>query len=264
LARRPRGWNAVATHLQAAGWRTIVPYLRGFGPTRFLSAKTPRVGTSIALAQDTIDLADKLNLDRFAVVGHDWGARTAYVLAALFPHRMTRIAALSVAYQPRGLFKVPSFDQSRRFWYQWFQCTDGGAAQVAADPVGFARIQWKTWSPAGWFEESEFARTAESFRNPDWVAITLNSYRSRWRDGEAWDPRYDSLKKKLRDTEQLAIPTLMVQGIKDDCDPPDQSEDQESYFTAGYERVLLESVGHFPHREAPDAAAAAILRHLRS
>jgi pimeloyl-ACP methyl ester carboxylesterase len=145
----PRGWNSIARSLQAHGWRTIAPYLRGSGPTRFFSDSTPRVGSSIALAQDAIDLADRLGLERFAVVGHDWGARTAYTLAVLFPDRITRIAALSVAYQPRGLFHIPSFDQARRFWYQWFQCTDGGAASIAADPVGFARIQWDTWSPSG-------------------------------------------------------------------------------------------------------------------
>ncbi len=260
----PRGWNAVAASLQAEGWRTVAPYLRGSGPTRFLSASTPRVGSSIALAQDAIDLADSLSLERFAVVGHDWGARTAYFLAALFPNRITRIATLSVAYQPRGLFNVPSFDQARRFWYQWFQCTDGGAARIASDPLGFVRIQWETWSPSGWFDHAEFSRTADSFTNPDWVAITLNAYRSRWREGEAWDARYDPLQKKLRDTEQLATPTLMIQGVADSCDPPSESEDREKYFTAGYERILLDGVGHFPHREASDAVAAAILRHLHS
>jgi pimeloyl-ACP methyl ester carboxylesterase len=258
----PRGWNAVARRLQAQGLRTIAPYLRGSGPTRFLSGNTPRVGTSIALAQDAIDLADKLGLARFAVVGHDWGARTAYTLAVLFPDRISRIAALSVAYQPRGRFHVPSFDQARRFWYQWFQCTDGGAASVAADPLGFARIQWDTWSPSGWFNETEFTRTAESFTNLDWVRITLNAYRSRWRDGEQWDSRYDALQRKLQEVEKVAIPTLMVQGAADSCDPPSESQGQERHFTAGYERLLLEGVGHFPHREAPDAVSAAILRHL--
>jgi pimeloyl-ACP methyl ester carboxylesterase len=260
----PRGWNAVAASLQAEGWCTITPYLRGSGPTRFLSDNTPRVGSSIALAQDAIDLADRLSLERFAVVGHDWGARTAYTLAALFPHRITRIVALSVAFQPRGLFKVPSFDQSRRFWYQWFQCTDGGAARIAADPLGFARIQWETWSPSGWFDQAEFSRTADSFTNPDWVSITLNSYRSRWREHEPWDARYDELRRRLHEAEHLAIPTLMIQGAADTCDPPSESEDQDKYFTAGYERILLDGIGHFPHREASDAVAAAIFSHLHS
>jgi pimeloyl-ACP methyl ester carboxylesterase len=137
----PRGWNQVAAHLEAAGLRTIRPYLRGFGPTRFLSADTPRTGPGPALAQDIVDLASALGLDRFAIVGHDWGARAAYSVAALFPHRVTAIAALALAYQPGGLFAVPGFSQARAFWYQWFRCLDQGADAVRRDPLGFAGIQ---------------------------------------------------------------------------------------------------------------------------
>ena len=97
----------------------------------------------MALAQDAIDLADRLSLDRFAVIGHDWGARVAYTLATLFPERITSIAALALAYQPRGVFDLPGFAQSRSFWYQWFMCLDRGAEAVRRDPVGFARIQWE-------------------------------------------------------------------------------------------------------------------------
>jgi pimeloyl-ACP methyl ester carboxylesterase len=258
----PRGWSAVASRLQAARWRTIAPCLRGSAPTKFLGKETPRVGAAVALAQDAIDLADQLGLDRFAVVGHDWGARAAYTLAALFPQRITGVAALSVAYQPRGIFTVPSFEQARRFWYQWLMCADGGAAKIDADPVGFARMQWETWSPPGWFDAAEFATTAESLSGPDWVRITLNAYRSRWRDGEAWDSRYDQLQKRLSETEVLSTPTLMIQGMSDFCDAPSESEGQERYFPGGYQRTLLEGVGHFPHREAPEAVASAVLRHF--
>jgi pimeloyl-ACP methyl ester carboxylesterase len=258
----PRGWNAVSAHLHARGWRTVAPYLRGSGPTRFLSAGTPRVGAGVALAQDAVDLADRIGLGRFAVVGHDWGARAAYTLAVLFPERVTHVAALALAYQPRGRFEVPSFEQARRFWYQWFLCVDGGAAKVLGDPVGFARLQWDTWSPPGWYEDAELLRTAESFSNPDWAAITLNAYRSRWREGEAWDPRYDDLQRRVAASEAVSTPTLMIQGASDSCDPPSESEGLETCFTAGYERVLLEGVGHFPHREAPNAVATALVRHL--
>ena len=162
----PSGWNGIAPLLHAKGWRTIAPYLRGFGPTRFLSDTTPRVGAGIALARDAVDLADNLALDRFAVIGHDWGARAAYTIAALFPDRVTSIAALALGYQPQGLFTIPSFDQARRFWYQWFLCTDGGAARVLADPVEFARIQWETWSPPGWFTARDFAQAAQLAQSP--------------------------------------------------------------------------------------------------
>jgi pimeloyl-ACP methyl ester carboxylesterase len=258
----PRGWNPIAQRLHTEGWHTIAPYLRGTGPTKFLHEETPRVGAGVALAQDAIDLVDSLGIDRCAVVGHDWGARAAYTLAALFPERIATVSALALAYQPGARFKVPSFDQSRRFWYQWFLCVDGGLTKVHDDPVGFSRIQWETWSPTGWFDETEFCKTAESFSNPDWVNITANAYRSRWLKGEAWDSRYDSLQRKLQEVEALSTPTLMIQGGSDFCDAPSESEGLEAYFTKSYRRVLLEGVGHFPHREAPDAVASEVLRHL--
>jgi pimeloyl-ACP methyl ester carboxylesterase len=228
-----------------------------------LHEDTPRFAGAVALAQDAIDLADALKLDRFAVVGHDWGARAAYTMAALFPERLTKVAALSLAYQPRGAFALPGFEQSRRFWYQWFQCIDGGAEAVRRDPVGFARIQWNTWSPQGWFDEAEFVATADSFKDPDWAAITLNAYRSRWISGEAVDQRYDALQRKLSETEYLSTPTLMIQGESDSCDAPKESEGLDDLFTQGYQRILIDGVGHFPHREAPDQVAAAVIQLLR-
>ncbi len=258
----PCGWDAIAARLQARGFHTIAPYLRGSGPTKFLSADVPRVGAGVALAQDAVDLADELGLDRFAVVGHDWGARVAYSLGVLFSERVTNITALALAFQPNSLFRIPSFEQSRRFWYQWFLCVDAGLAKVQADPVGFARIQWETWSPPGWFDEAEFARTAESFLNPDWTAITANAYRSRWRQGETWDSRYDPLQRRLNEAETISVATLMIQGLSDFCDAPAESEGLEAHFTGGYQRMLLQGVGHFPHREAPVEVATAILQHL--
>jgi pimeloyl-ACP methyl ester carboxylesterase len=258
----PRGWRAVAGQLQAAGWRTIMPYLRGTAPTRFLDPNTPRVGSGVALAQDAVDLLDALHLEQVAVVGHDWGARAAYTLAALFPERVTAVVALALAYQPRGRFTLPDFAQSRLFWYQWFMCTEAGAAAVRQDPSGFARIQWDTWSPSGWFDDAEFAATAASFVDPDWAAITLNAYRSRWLPGEATDPRYGALERQLHETELLATPTLMMQGAADTCDGPQESEGLDRYFSAGYRRLLLDGAGHFPHREAPDTVARHILAFL--
>jgi len=262
----PRGWNEVSQRLHADGYRTIAPFLRGSSPTEFLSKETPRVGAGVALAQDAIDLADALSLENFAVLGHDWGARVAYILAALFPERVTAIAALALAYQPRGTFGVPSFEQSRRFWYQWFMCTDAGAEAVRKDPISFARIQWETWSPPGnplaWFDDAEFQRTAESFHSPDWAPITLNAYRARWLPDEAWDARYDALQKRLSEVEYLGTPTLMIQGLSDYCDAPEESEGLERFFTGDYRRVVLENVGHFPHREAPGLVADAVLDHF--
>jgi pimeloyl-ACP methyl ester carboxylesterase len=257
-----RGWRAVAERLHARGWRTIVPDLRGSGRTRFRSAGTPRDGQAVALAQDALDLADGLGLRRFPVVGHDWGGRTAYTLAALAPDRITAVASLALAYQPRGVFAMPDFSQARAFWYQWLMYVDDGVAAIRRDPVAFARAQWDTWSPQGWFDEDEFAATAASFRNPDWVDITLNAYRARFLATEPRDARYDRLRARLAATEQVSVPTLMIQGGSDFCDEPASSEGLDRWFTGGYRRVVVDGVGHFPHREAPDAVADLVAEHL--
>ncbi|BBP98809.1 alpha/beta hydrolase [Burkholderia sp. SFA1] len=258
-----RAWNAVAARLNDAGYRTIVPELRGAGGTRFLRDDAVRDGSGVALANDAVALADALGIATFDVVGHDWGARAAYTIAALFPERVRRMAALALAFQPRGEFRLPDFSQARRFWYQWFMSLDGGPDAVAADPKGFARIQWDTWSPPGWFDEAEFAATARAFENPDWVPITLNAYRRRWRGDQPSDPALATLYARLGTIERIGVPALMIQGGADFCDEPASSEGQDGYFTAGYWRVVIDGAGHFPLREAPDAVADAVIAHLK-
>lgn len=245
------GMSPIAERLQARGFRTIVPWLRSFGPTRFREAETMRDGRAVAMAQDAIDLLDGLGVEGCLVVGHDWGARIGYALAALVPQRLQALVALGFGYSPNGKFKTPDFKQSRLWWYQWFMTTDGGAEKVRQDPVGFARIQWKTWSPEGWFTDGDFDRTAESFHNPDWPAITLHDYRSRWTE-EPVDPRYAGLQAKIEATAAVEVPTMMIVGQEDRADYPEESAGREAFFPAGYARHVLEGVGHFPAREAPD------------
>jgi pimeloyl-ACP methyl ester carboxylesterase len=256
-----RGWGAVAAALAESGSRVITPDTRGTGRTRFLSVTTPRDGSAVALAHDTLDLADGLGLDRFAVVGHDWGARAAYTLAALVPDRITAIAVLALAYQPRGRFEMPGFEQARAFWYQWLMYVGEGMAAISRDPVAFARFQWDTWSPPGWFDDDEFSATAEGFTNPDWVAVTLNAYRSRFLDDEPRDQRYDPLRRTVEAVEHLSVPTLMIQGGDDFCDEPGASEGLDGYFDC-YRRVVLDEVGHFPHREAAAQVTELVRAHL--
>jgi len=257
-----RGWRKIIPHLENAGFRWVAPWLRGFGPTRFLAAETIRDGSAVALAQDAIDLMNHLCCKKFAVVGHDWGARVAYTLSALFPSRLSSITTLALSYSPRGKFPTPTFEQSRRWWYQWFITTDRGAEAVRADPKGFARVQWNTWSPPGWFDDAEFEATAKSFENRDWTDITLNAYRSRWKKEPA-DDRYAALRAQLESVETLTTPALMIQGAADMCDPPSESEGQERYFTGGYRRAMLDGVGHFPAREAPEQVANEVVSHLK-
>ncbi len=258
-----RGWRGLTPHLESAGLRWVAPWLRGFGPTTFLAKETVRDGSAVAMAHDAVALTDHLGWTKFSVVGHDWGARIAYALAALFSERLSSITALALSYSPGGRFPTPTFEQSQRWWYQWFMTTDRGADAVRADPKGFALQQWNTWSPPGWFDDEEFAATAKSFENRDWVNVTLNAYRGRWKT-EAADDRYISLRKQLESVETISTPALMIQGGADMCDPPSESEDQERYFTGGYRRVLLDRIGHFPAREAANKVADEVLSHIKT
>jgi pimeloyl-ACP methyl ester carboxylesterase len=141
-------------------------------------------------------------------------------------------------------------------------CTDGGAAAVKRDPVGFSKTQWDSWSPAGWYSDEEFEKTAESFTNPDWPAITLHGYRSRVMP-EMKDPRYEHLQGRMSGIAQLKVPALVINGAADGCDLPAGFEDMDHNFIGGYELRTLEEVGHFVPREAPDAVAEALVRHFR-
>ncbi len=256
-----RAYDRIAPVLHAAGYRTIAPWLRGFGATAFLSPETMRSGQIAAMAQDALDLAEALKLDRFAIVGHDWGARIAYVLAATVPERVTRIATLSVAWQP-GKLATPDFDQARHYWYQWFLATERGAEMIRKDGKAFARFQWESWGPPHWFTDADFEATAASFANPDWPEITLHSYRVRWGEAEP-DPRYHALEERAKAASTISTPTLMIQGGADQCLLPISSEGKERHFTGPYRRHVLSGIGHFPTREAPQAVNDLLLEFLR-
>jgi pimeloyl-ACP methyl ester carboxylesterase len=257
-----RTFDEIVPVLQAAGFQTVVPWLRGFGPTSFLSSDTMRSGEMVAMAQDALDLADALKLKTFAVVGHDWGARIAYVLASVYPERITRICAMSVGWQP-GELPTPGLEQARKYWYQWFMATDRGSETVRRDRKAFARIQWETWAPRGWFGDREFETTARSFENPDWPDITLHSYRVRWGEADK-DPRYRDIDRRAKAVQTISVPTLMIQGGADGVTLANTTDGKEKHFTGGYQRHVLEGVGHFPTREAPDAVNKLLIDFLKA
>jgi pimeloyl-ACP methyl ester carboxylesterase len=259
----PTGFEPISSHFREAGLRTIAPFLRGFGSTRFLSPETPREGVAAALAQDALDLMGCLGIHRFSVIGHDRGARTGYALAALVPERLSSLSVLSLGFQPGFEFRTPSYEQSRRFWYQFFMCIDKGSNRVTEERIGFSRFQWETWSPPGWFTEGEFRAAARAWEKTDYPAITLHSCRSRWLEHELRYPRYSEVQTKLSESKRINVPTLMIQGGSDFCAVPSESEGLELHFTADYERIAVDGVGHFPHREATATVADAILRWLR-
>ena len=260
----PRTWDKVLPPLHRAGFRTVAPYLRGYGPSTFRSpifGRGPRhSGQPVAFAQDVIDLADRLKLKSFHYVGHDWGARTGYALAALFPERLQSLVAISVPFEP-GKATPPAFAQAQAFWYQWLLCTHPGESKFRADPAAFGQAQWDAWSPSGWYTQAELAEAAESWKGRDFEDVVLHSYRSRWGHA-APDPRYAAQQARFEATRTLKLPTLLLHGSEDRCELAQTTDGAERHFTAPYKRLFLEGVGHFPQRENPDATAAAILEHL--
>ena len=253
-------WDAVAAQLNTAGFRTIVPTLRGFGDTRFRSASARRTGNSGVLALDAIALMDALKIKRFVVAGHDWGSNTAEAMAVGWPRRIPRMAMLSTPSRLGGM-PTPPFEQCQRQWYHWFQATERGAEAIAKDRKGFAHIMWVNWSPPGWFDEATFERVAKAFENPDWVDVTLHSYQARWDEAKP-DPRSRHLEKKIKATRHLALPMLYIQGEVDGVNPPSASKTVTEKFSGPFKFLQLPGVGHFPTREAPDAVAAALIEHF--
>ena len=261
----PRTWDGVLPVLHAAGYRTVAPYLRGYGLSQFRSPlfgrKPRRTGQPVAFAQDVIDLADALKLKAFDYVGHDWGAQTGYALAALFPKRLERMVVLSSAFQP-GPAKTPPLPQAQAYWYQWFLCTDPGMKEFRKDPVAYGKRMWDTWSPEGWYSPSDLAEAAKSWTGEDFMEVVLHSYRSHW--GHApMDPAYAVLQARFESTLALDVPTVYLKGMEDRCDLPETSDGMGRYFTNGYRRILIDGAGHFPQRENPKLVADEILRHLR-
>ena len=261
----PRTWDEVLPALHQAGFQTITPYLRGYGPSRFrdpLFGRRPRrTGQPVAFAQDIIHLADHLRLERFHFIGHDWGARTAYALAALFPNRLKSVVTISVPFDP-GKASPPKLPQARAFWYQWLLCTKPGEQLFRADPVAFGKAQWDAWSPQGWYSENDIQQAAKSWTGADFKEVVLHGYRSRWGHAE-FEPRYANLQTRFEATKVLSVPTLLIHGAEDHCELAETTNEAEHHFTAPYHRVFLPGVGHFPQREDPHMTAALILEHLR-
>ena len=261
----PRTWDRVLPDLHQAGYQTIVPYLRGYGPSSFrdplLGRKPRRTGQPVAFAQDMIHLADRLDIRRFHFIGHDWGARTGYALAALFSKRLKSLTAVSVPFEP-GKASPPKFPQAQAFWNQWLLCTKPGEKKFREDPVAFGQAQWNAWSPAGWYKPSDLDEASKSWEGKDFEEVVLHGYRSRWGHAEQ-DPQYADLQSRLDATKTLGTPTLLLHGREDHCELVATTDGAERYFTSPYHRVLLDGAGHFPQRENPELSAAIILEHIR-
>jgi pimeloyl-ACP methyl ester carboxylesterase len=254
----PETWDAVAQQLAAAGYRVLCPALRGFGPTRFLDARTPRSGQLSALGRDLLDFIDALGLHAPLLVGHDWGARAVANACGLRDGVAAQLVMLSVGYGTNDPHQALGYAQARNYWYHWFMATPRGAAAVEQDRRAFTRMMWDTWSPKGWYAEPDFDTAAAAFDTPDWAAVVLHSYRHRW-GFVAGDPAYADDEARLDPPPRLAVPTLVLHGGADTCNHPDSSDGKAQWFSGPYQRNVLDGVGHFPQREAPRAVADAIL-----
>jgi pimeloyl-ACP methyl ester carboxylesterase len=252
-------WDRVVPKLVERGCRTIVPSLRGFGETRFRDDATPRTAEPTALASDAIALLDALGIERAIVCGHDWGARIGYVLAALWPRRVTRLVACSVEYLT-GITPGSrlNYEQQRAYWYQWFFASERGREALEDDRRGLCKALWKMWSPTWRFDDAQFEQAARAWDTPDWVEITLHSYRVRWGNAPV-SPRYAQLETQWASHPRIGVPTVHLHGQAEGVALASALIDQSGSFSAGYRRELLPGIGHFVPREDPGAVLAAIL-----
>ncbi|WP_275627441.1 alpha/beta hydrolase [Pseudomonas sp. 273] len=250
----------VAPLLAARGYRVIVPWLRGYGSTRFLSERTMRNGQPAAVASDIIALMDALKIDKAILAGFDWGARTADIIAALWPQRCKGLVAVSgylIGSQEAGSKPLPP-EAEFLWWYQFYFATERGRLGYQQNTHAFARLIWQQASPKWRFDDATFERSAKAFDNPDHVAITVHNYR--WRqalaEGEA---KYDELERKLAKAPPITVPTITLEGDANGAPHPPPSA-YAARFTGKYEhRTLSGGIGHNLPQEAPQAFAQAVV-----
>jgi pimeloyl-ACP methyl ester carboxylesterase len=250
----------VTPALASAGYRVIVPYLRGYGSTRFLASDAVRNGQQAALALDAIALLDALRIESAVVAGFDWGARTADIVAALWPQRCTALVSVSgylIGSQAANQAPLPP-QAELAWWYQYYFATERGRAGYEKYRDDFSKLIWRLASPQWAFDDATFARTAASFANPDHVSIVIHNYR--WRLGLAeGETRYDELEQRLAAGPVIIVPTITLEGDANGAPHPDNSA-YRSKFTGAYEhRLISGGVGHNLPQEAPQALAQAIL-----
>jgi pimeloyl-ACP methyl ester carboxylesterase len=250
----------VSPVLAAAGYRVIVPFVRGYGTTRFRSDDTPRNGQQAVLAVDVIALMDALGIDRAVLAGFDWGARSADVIAALWPDRCRALVSVSgylIGSQAAGQVPLPP-QAEHAWWYQYYFATDRGRAGYEKYRREFSKLIWQLASPKWAFDDATFARSAAAFDNPDHIAIVIHNYR--WRLGlAAGEPQYEDLEQRLAAAPDITVPAITVEGDANGA-PHSEASAYVGKFTGKYQhRVIGGGVGHNLPQEAPHAFAQAII-----
>jgi pimeloyl-ACP methyl ester carboxylesterase len=254
-------YDGVAPPLAASGYRVLVPWLRGFGATRFLDPATPRSGQQAALGADVRDFMDALAIPSAVLVGYDWGGRAACVVAALWPERVAGLVAIT-GYGIQNIAaagRPGSAEQEFRYWYQWYFHTDRGRAGLTANRLELTRLLWRLWSPNWAFDEATLLATTASFDNPDFVDVTIQSYRHRYSNAPG-DPAYDDLEARLAVQPPITVPAIVLHGEDDGVGAPANSIPRDRLLGGLLERRLIARAGHFLSRENPDDVVAAVVR----
>lgn len=250
----------VTPRLVAAGCRVINPYLRGYGPTRFLSPDTPRSGQQAALGHDLLALLDALGIERAVLAGYDWGGRAACIVAALWPQRVCGLVSeegYNIQDIARATQPAPA-EQERRYWYQYYFHSARGAAGLAKDRRGLCRLLWRTWSPRWDFDDATWDRSAPSFDNPDFVDVVIHSYRHRF-GLVAGDPDVEDTERRLAAQPPIGVPTVMLHGDADGVASLDGCAGDAVHFTGRCEYREIAGGGHNLPQEKPREFADAVL-----
>ena len=254
----------VAPTLAGQGCRVIVPYLRGFGPTRFLSDASPRSGEQAALGADLLALMDALAIDRAVLAGYDWGGRAACVVAALWPERCAGLVSLnSYNIQNIAAAMVPDTPGNERsLWYQFYFHNERGRAGLAADRRSFCKLLWKLWSSSWVFDDATFERSAAAFDNPDFVDVVIHSYRHRF-GLVAGDPALAGIERRLAAQPPITVPSITFDGADDGVRPPAVAAQQASHFSGSRSHRIVAGAGHNLPQEKPQVFAGAVLELAR-
>src|SRR4051794_29886383 len=261
----PRTYDLVVPLLVAAGCRAIVPYLRGYGPTRFLAAETPRSGQQAALGNDLKELIDALGVRRPVLAGYDWGGRAACVVAALWPDKVRGLVSAN-GYNIQdiaGSTKPAPPELEHRLWYQYYLHTERGRAGLAANRKEFCKLLWRLWSPNFKFDDARYDRTAISFENPDFVDIVIHSYRHRF-GYMPGDPDLEPFEQRLAKLPPIKAPAIVLSGTGSGLSGPAPAASQARFFTGGVQHRSIPMVGHGVPQEAPGPFAEAILELIKA
>jgi pimeloyl-ACP methyl ester carboxylesterase len=254
----------VAPQLAAQGCRVIVPYLRGYGPTRFRDEATPRSGEQAAVGADLMALMDALGIKRAVVAGYDWGGRAACVVAALWPDRCAGLVCVN-SYLIQNIAKamVPAKPQHElALWYQYYFQLERGRAGLEANRRDIAKILWQQWSPNWHFDEACFERTAVAHDNPDYVDVVIHSYRHRYGLAEG-DPHYADLQRRLAELPVISVPTITLDGAADGVASATDGKANAAKFSGRRTHHVIPNAGHNLPQEEPEAYAAAVMELVR-